>query len=274
MQPMANMALRAARQAGPIITRAMDRLDLLHVEQKARNDYVSNIDREAEETIVEVLRRAYPDHRILGEESGLSDPGINPKNEYTWIIDPLDGTTNYIQGIPHFCIAIGCMRGKQFEHAVIVDPLRNEEFVASRGFGAQLNGKRIRVSKTNHLEEAVLTTGIPPTAIGEHREAYIGMMDDFLRHSRAVRRLGSAALDLAYVAAGRCDGFWEFKLSPWDIAAGTLLVREAGGFVGDLAGGDHFFESGNIVAANPKCFKAMVQTIRPHLTDALRPGNP
>jgi myo-inositol-1(or 4)-monophosphatase len=263
------MALRAARQAGPIMIRAMDRLDVLRVEEKARNDFVSNIDREVEQAIAEALRRAYPDHAIHGEEYGLDDPKINPKNEFTWIIDPLDGTTNYLQGIPHFCISIACMKGRQFEHGVIVDPLRNEEFVASRGSGAQLNGKRIRVSKTSRLQEAVLTTGIPPTAIPAHREPYIGMMNDFLRDSRAVRRMGSAALDLAYVAAGRFDGFWEFKLSPWDIAAGTLLVREAGGFVGDLAGGDNFFDSGNIVAANPKCFKAMVQTIRPHLTPEL-----
>ena len=266
---MANMALRAARQAGPIITRAMDRLDLLRVEQKARNDFVSNIDREAEQAIIDVLHRAYPDHEILGEESGHTNPNLNPKNEYKWIVDPLDGTTNYLQGIPHFCISIACMRGKQFEHGVIVDPLRNEEFVASRGSGAQLNGKRIRVSKTARLSEAVLTTGIPPTAIPQHRESYVATMDNFLKDCLAVRRLGSAALDLAYVAAGRFDGFWEFKLSPWDIAAGTLLVREAGGFVGDLSGGDSFFESGNIVAANPKCFKAMVQSIRPHLTPEL-----
>ncbi len=265
MQPLANMALRAARQAGDIMLRAMDRLDVLTVEQKARNDFVSNIDREAEQVIMDVLHRAYPDHGILGEESGQAYSNA----EYNWIIDPLDGTTNYLQGIGHFCVSIACMKGKQFEHAVIVDPLRNEEFVASRGYGAQLNGKRIRVSTMTRLPEAVVTTGIPPTAIPEHHEAYMAMMSAFVKECRAVRRLGSAALDLAYVAAGRFDGFWEFKLSPWDIAAGTLLVREAGGFVGDLSGGDNFFDTGNIVAANPKCFKAMVQIIRPHLTPAL-----
>ncbi|MCZ6458407.1 MAG: inositol monophosphatase family protein, partial [Gammaproteobacteria bacterium] len=168
--------------------------------------------------------------------------------------------------IPHFCISIALMKGNQFEHAVIVDPLRNEEFVASRGSGAQLNNRRIRVTNTIKLEDAILSTGIPPGVIATHLESYMAMLESFTGQCRAIRRLGSAALDLAYVAAGRTDGFWEFGLKRWDIAAGTLLVREAGGFVGDLAGGDDFFDSGSIVAANPKCFKAMVQAIRPHLT--------
>ena len=265
MQAMANMALRAARQAGQIMTRAMDRVDLLHIEQKARNDFVSNVDREAETAIIDVLHKAYPEHGIIGEEHGESHPSA----EYTWLIDPLDGTLNYLQGIPHFCVSIACMKGRQFEHAVIVDPVCNEEFVASRGSGAQLNGKRIRVSHTAKLEDAVLATGIPPGSIAEHLDAYMAMLHNFTGGCRAVRRTGSAALDLAYVAAGRFDGFWEPRLSQWDIAAGTLLVREAGGFVGDLAGGDGFMESGNVVAANPKCFKAMVQQIRPHLTKGL-----
>jgi len=265
MQPMANIALRAARQAGQIILRAMDRLDELQVEEKGRNDFVSNVDREAETAIVDALHKAFPDHGILGEEHGQSFES----NEFTWIIDPLDGTTNFIQGIPHFCVSIALRKGRQLEHGVIFDPVRNEAFVASRGYGAQLNGRRIRVSQRSRLEEMVLGTGIPPGSIALHLDAYMGMLKHFTASSRAIRRAGSAALDLAYVAAGRTDGFWEMGLSPWDIAAGALIVREAGGFVGDLRGGDEFMKSGNIVAANPRCFKLMVQQLRPFLTPAL-----
>ncbi|MCZ6618882.1 MAG: inositol monophosphatase family protein [Gammaproteobacteria bacterium] len=266
MQPMANMALRAARQAGQIILRAMDRIDRLEIEEKGHNDFVSNIDREAETAIIEVLHNAYPDHGIVGEEHGESFPS----DEYTWVIDPLDGTTNFLQGIPHFCVSIALMKGTQFEHAVVVDPTRNEEFVASRGYGAQLNGKRIRVSNTDRLAAALLNTGIPPASVLKNLDAYMDMLKSFTRDCRALRRSGSAALDLAYVAAGRADGFWEIGLNSWDIAAGVLLVREAGGFVGDLNGGDKFFSTGNIVAANPRVFKTMVQHIRPHLTPELK----
>ncbi|TDJ24104.1 MAG: inositol monophosphatase [Gammaproteobacteria bacterium] len=265
MQPMANLALRAARQAGKIILRAMDRIDRLEIEQKGRGDFVSNIDKEAESAIIEILHSAYPEHGILGEEHGESFSS----DEYTWVIDPLDGTTNFLKGIPHFCVSIALMKGPQFEHAVIVDPVRNEEFVASRGYGAQLNGKRMRVSAIDKLASALLNTGIPPGSIPKHLDAYMGMLKSFTRDCQALRRSGSAALDLAYVAAGRADGFWEIGLKSWDIAAGVLLVREAGGFVGDLNGGDDFFSTGNIVAANPKVFKAMVQNIRPHLTPEL-----
>ena len=261
MQPMANIALRAARQASPGMLRALDRLDLLKVEQKQGNDFVSEVDREAETIIVDALHKAFPDHAIVGEEHGQSVSASNG-SEYTWVIDPLDGTTNYLQGIPHFCISIAAMKGKQFEHAVIVDPLRNEEFVASRGSGAQLNGRRIRVSANPKIEDAVLSTGIPPGSVASRLDPYMRMMTHFTGNCRAIRRLGSAALDLAYVAAGRVDGFWEIGLQPWDISAGVLLVREAGGFVGDLAGGDGFLESGDIVAANPKLFKSMIQAIR------------
>ena len=267
MQPMANIALRAARQAGQIILRAMDRLDTLDVQQKGRNDFVSNVDREAETAVIEALHKAYPEHGILGEEHGEAYTGSSSGSgtEFTWIIDPLDGTTNYLQGIPHFCISIALRKGLQLEHGVIFDPVRNEAFVASRGHGAQLNGKRIRVSQRTHLEEAVLATGLPPHAVATHLDAYMAMLSEFTATCRGIRRAGSAALDLAYVAAGRVDGFWEFALSPWDMAAGAVIVREAGGFVGEPTGGDEFMKSGDIVAANTKVFKLMVQHIRAHL---------
>jgi myo-inositol-1(or 4)-monophosphatase len=272
MQPMANIALRAARQAGQIMLRAMDRLDTLAIDEKSHNDFVSNVDREAETAIVDVLHKAYPEHAIVGEEHGESYTGSTSGSiaEFTWIIDPLDGTTNYLQGIPHFCVSIGLRKGLQLEHGVIFDPLRNEAFVASRGYGAQLNGKRIRVSRTTRLEEAVLCTGLPPGAVRPHLDPYSEMLKELTGICRTIRRTGSAALDLAYVATGRMDGFWEFALKPWDVAAGAVLVREAGGFVGTPAGGDEFVKSGHIVAANTKVFKLMVQHLRPHLTPDLR----
>ena len=261
MHAMANMARRAARQAGQILLRNMDRVDLLHIEHKSPNDLVSEVDRQAEAAIVDVLHKAYPDHAILGEEGGESVPGSGG-SEFKWIIDPLDGTLNYLQGIPHFCISIAAMRANQFEHAVVYDPVLNEEFVASRGGGAQLNGRRIRVAGTAKLEEAVLCSGIPARAIDEHLDGYMAAVAEFNRRCRGLRRFGAAALDLAYVAAGRVDGFWELSLYPWDIAAGALLVREAGGFVGDTYGGDDFLATGDVLAANPKIFKSMVQTLR------------
>ena len=272
MQPMANIALRAARQAGQIMLRAIDRLDTLEVEEKGRNDFVSNVDREAETVIVDALHKAYPEHGILGEEHGESYTGSQSgsETEFTWIIDPLDGTTNYLQGIPHFCVSIGLRKGRHLEHGVIFDPVRNEAFIASRGYGAQLNGKRIRVSRVTHLENALLGTGIPPGSVTRHLDAYMDMLKEFTAACRGIRRAGSAALDLAYVAAGRLDGFWEFQLQPWDVAAGAVVVREAGGFVGTPSGGDDFLKSGNIVAANSKVFKLMVQHLRPHLNPELK----
>ena len=195
---------------------------------------------------------------MLGEERGLSGPETA---EFTWIVDPLDGTLNYLRGIPHFAVSIAVRRGLHIEHGVIVDPVRNEEWVASRGSGAHLNGKRIRVSNVRRLANAVLATGIPPGARSRLDE-YLMPLKFFMEQCRGVRRQGSAALDLAYTAAGRVDGFLEMGLSPWDVAAGALLVREAGGFVGDLQGGDTWLETGDIVAANPRCFKAIVAQTR------------
>jgi myo-inositol-1(or 4)-monophosphatase len=265
---MVNMALRAGRRAGQIIVRALDRADLLKIEEKRKNDLVTDVDRDAEAAIIDVLHHAYPDHGIVGEESGEAYSG----SEFTWIIDPLDGTTNFLYGIPHFCISIALHHRNRPEHAVIIDPLRNEEFVASRGQGAQLNGKRMRVTKRSRLDDTLLATGIPFRDVATNIDAYMEMLKAFSHQCRGIRRAGSAALDLAYVAAGRYDGYWELGLKPWDLAAGVLLVQEAGGMVGDIAGGERFMESGNIVAGNPKIFKAMLQSIHPLLSPGLKRG--
>lgn len=265
MHPMVNIALAAARKAGEIIARAADRIDLIEVSRKADNDFVTETDRAAEREIMFQLRKAYPDHQILAEESGASgDPARS--GGFQWIIDPLDGTTNFVRGIPHFAVSIACVRDGRLEHAVIVDPIRREEFTATRGAGAQLNGRRMRVSARAGLKESVLGTGIPfrEPAIGL-LPAYLHTLEQFAMRSAGIRRAGAATLDLAYVAAGRLDGFWEIGLKPWDMAAGALLVQEAGGLVADFDGGNGWMDSGRIVAANPKCLKAMLQVIRPAL---------
>ena len=255
---MANIALRAARQAADFIALSFDRPDERRIETKAHNDFVSDVDRRAEEIIIGAIKHAYPDHGILAEESGTSTTA----SEYTWVIDPLDGTLNFLQGVPHFAVSIAVMKGKILEHGVIVDPIRNEEFVASRGHGAQLNGKPIRVSNRTKLVDGVLGTGIPPGSVGSRLAEYIPTLEHMTGHARAIRRAGSAALDLAYVAAGRYDGFWEMGLSRWDIAAGIVLVREAGGFVSDLSGGEGYWDSGDILAANPKLMRQIVQVTK------------
>ncbi len=257
MQPMANIALRAARNAADFIAQAFDRPDERNVQAKGRNDFVSDVDINAERMIIAAIQQTYPDHAILAEESEAADK----PSEYTWIIDPLDGTLNFLQGIPHFAVSIAVQKGNHLEHGVIVDPIRREEFVASRGHGAQLNGKRIRVSQRAKLQDCVLGTGIPPSSI-DRLDHYMDTLKALTGTCRGIRRAGSAALDLAYVAAGRTDGFWEMGLSQWDIAAGIVLVREAGGFIGDWDGGEGYWQSGDIVAANPKAMKVMVQALR------------
>jgi myo-inositol-1(or 4)-monophosphatase len=263
MEPMSHIALRAARKAGDIIARATEQLDLIEVETKGANDFVSEVDRASEKEIIYHLSKAYPDHAFLGEEGGSSG---NPDSEYRWIIDPLDGTTNFLRGIPHFAVSIACEYQGKIEHAVVLDPIRREEFVASRGRGAQLNGRRIRVSKLASLDNALLGTGIPFRARqSEHIGAYTDSLEKLASSCAGIRRAGAAALDLAYVAAGRLDAFWEIGLSPWDIAAGSLLVREAGGLVADFNGEATYMDSGNIVCGNPKCFKAVLQVTHPAL---------
>jgi len=264
MEPMINIALRAARKVGENIVRASDDLERLEVIEKGVNDFVSEVDITAEQEIIYHLQKAYPEHAILGEESGLTG---SEDAEYKWIIDPLDGTTNFVRGIPHYAISIACLYRGKLEHAVVLDPVRREEFTASRGRGAQLNGRRIRVSKAKTLEGALLGTGIPfKDHCDDKLEAYTKTLNLLAGQCAGIRRAGAASLDLAYVAAGRLDAFWEIGLSSWDMAAGALLIREAGGLVADIDSSENFLESGNIVAGNPKCFKAVLQVAKPLLS--------
>ncbi|MGI9292872.1 MAG: inositol monophosphatase family protein [Pseudomonadales bacterium] len=262
--PTVNIALCAARKAGDLIMREVDRLDLLQVEEKGLNDFVSEMDKKAEQEIIYHINKAFPEHAILAEESGSS--GAQQDAEFEWVIDPIDGTTNYVRGIPHFAVSIACKQHGRLEHAVVYDPVRQEEFTASRGRGAQLNGRRIRVSKRIELTSAVIGTGIPfLSRQHEHLPAYMETLEQVSANSAGIRRAGAASLDLAYVAAGRLDAFWELGLNEWDIAAGALLILEAGGLVSDFNGGQDYLSSGNIVCGNPKCFKALLQVVQPKL---------
>ena len=264
MHPMLNIAVKAARRAGNVITRASGNLETLTVRHKSLNDLVSEVDRAAEETIIGILKDAYPDHSILAEESGASGD-----SEFVWIIDPLDGTTNFLHGFPVYCVSIALAHRGVVTHAVVYDPTRNDLFTASRGSGAFLNDRRLRVSRRDKLIDCLLATGFP-FRMFKHADAYMAILKDFMPKTAGIRRPGAAALDLANVAAGRMDGFWEIGLSPWDMAAGTLLVQEAGGLVGDLEGNDGYLASGNIVAANPRVFPQMLQVIAPHISPELR----
>ncbi len=253
---MLNTAVKAARKAGSIITRSSFDLDKLTVRSKRHNDFVSEVDHAAEEAIIGTLREAYPRHGFLAEESGTD----NPKAEYVWVIDPLDGTTNFLHGFPQYCVSIALLHKGVASHAVVFDPNRNELFTTSRGSGAYLNDRRIRVSKTDRIDDALVGTGFPFREVDKIDE-YLRMFKNVTCTSSGIRRPGAAALDLAWVAAGRIDGFWELGLSPWDMAAGALLIREAGGLVGDLAGEDRYMASGNIVAANAKLFAALLKLL-------------
>ena len=260
MHPMLNTATAAALKAGKIIIQQTQRLDQLTIESKEMNDFVSEVDRAAEAEIIGALKRAYPDHGFQGEES----EAINPEAEYQWIIDPLDGTTNFLYGVPHFAVSIALKRGNRLEQAVIYDPTLDELFTASRGDGARLNNRRIRVSSRKSMRGALLSTGIPfKEGQEELMNTYMQTLKVLNPGTAGIRRQGAAALDLAYVAAGRFDGFWEFGLQPWDMAAGALLIQEAGGLVSGMGGANDYFETGNIVAASPKVFKEMLQRLLP-----------
>jgi myo-inositol-1(or 4)-monophosphatase len=259
MHPMLNIAVRAARSAGNIIVRNLDRIETLTVQTKDRNDFVSEVDRQAEQEIIAVLRKAYPDHGVLAEESGRREG-----NDYQWIIDPLDGTTNYLHGFPQFAVSIALQHKGRIEQGVVYDPLRQELFTASRGAGAMLNERRIRVTSRRSLDGALLGTGFPFKS-QQHLDAYLDMFRALFPRTAGIRRPGSAALDLAYVAAGRLDGFWEIGLNIWDMAAGVLLIQEAGGLSSDFVGGHDYLDNGNLVAGNPKVFAEILKTIRPYV---------
>jgi myo-inositol-1(or 4)-monophosphatase len=266
MHPMLNIGVRAARNAGKLIAKAYEQLDTIETQTKSANDYVTNVDKAAEKVIIDTIRKSYPEHSVIAEESGIS---TGQQDDYQWIIDPLDGTTNFIKGIPHFCVSIALRVKGKTEHGVIYDPLRNELFSASRGQGAQLNGYRVRVGGLRDLNGAILATGFPFKQ--KHQtETFMNIFGALFAECGDVRRAGSAALDLAYVAAGRHDGYFELGLKPWDIAAGDLIAREAGAIVTDFAGGHNFMKSGNTVAANPKVLKQMLSTMKPHLSESLK----
>ena len=264
MHPMMNIAVRAARSAGNVLLRYYDHVDTVAVHSKGLNDFVSEVDKASEQAIIDVLHRSYPDHAILAEESGQ-----HRGNEYQWIIDPLDGTTNYLHGFPQFSVSIALAHRGVMEHGLVYDPLREEMFTASRGAGAQLNDRRIRVTDRKSLQGALLGTGFP-YRIHNQIDPYLGMFKALILETAGIRRPGSAALDLAYVAAGRLDGFWELGLSAWDTAAGSIIINEAGGTVTDIAGGERYQETGNILAANVKLHKILLKSIKPHLNEHLQ----
>jgi myo-inositol-1(or 4)-monophosphatase len=268
MQPLLNIAVRAARRAGEVIVRGMNRLHRLDIRTKGQNDFVSEIDTQAEREIIEIVRKHYPQHAVLAEESGSQD-GHGGDNEFVWIIDPLDGTTNFLHGFPQFAVSIGVQRRGRMEHAVVYDPLRQELFTASRGEGAQLDGKRIRVSAHVGLERALVGTGFPFRSNLHWLDNYMAMLKVVTQSTAGIRRPGAAALDLAYVAAGRLDAFWELGLSPWDTAAGMLLITEAGGLVGTLTGAE-YKQQGDIVAGTPKVYAPLLELLAPHIPETLR----
>lgn len=256
MHPLLNIAIAAARQAGDIIVRHIEQLDRIKVTAKSEYESFSEIDVKAEQLIIQTIHKAYPEHGIIAEESGT----FKPDAECVWIIDPLDGTSNYLHSFPFYSVSIACKIKNRIEHGIVFDPLRHECFTASRGRGAQLNDRRIRVSKQTLLSQALLGTGIPFRDVNLARR-YLPMLEAMIGKCAGVRRTGSAALDLAYVAAGRLDGFWELGLRPWDIAAGSLLIKEAGGLVSDLYGGEDYLKQGDIAAGTPKVFKSLLQTL-------------
>lgn len=260
--PILNIAVNAARAAGNIIVRAADRLDTIVVSQKRPNDFVTDIDKKAELEIINVIRKAHPNHCILGEEGGEC---IGKDEDFTWIIDPIDGTRNFIHGYPQYAVSIAISHKGKIEHGVIYDPIRQELFTATRGKGARLNDTRIRVSKRAELENCLLATGFMQRHSKDDLSNHLKALEVMIPLCGDIRRPGAATLDLAYVACGRFDAFWELGLKIWDIAAGTLLIKEAGGLVCDPDGGEDYLNSGDVIVGNPKILKQVLKNIKPFL---------
>jgi myo-inositol-1(or 4)-monophosphatase len=261
IHPMLNTAVKAARLAGAIINRAALDVESVRVSKKMENDFVTEVDQASEKVIIETLLNAYPDHGILAEESGKAHG--NPNAEHVWIIDPLDGTTNFIHGFPFYCVSIALQSRGRLEQAVVYDPTRNDLFTSTRGRGAFLNDRRLRVSKRLQMKECLITTGFP-FRDGDDFNAYLSMMSQVMQRTAGLRRPGAAALDLAYVAAGFSDGFFETGLQPWDMAAGALLVTEAGGLVGNFTGEADYLHQRECLAANPKVYAQLVNLLQPY----------
>ncbi|KAE9535125.1 inositol-1-monophosphatase [Ursidibacter arcticus] len=269
MNPMLNIAIRAARKAGNIIAKGYESAPQdTQVANKGTNDYVTSVDKAAEEAIIEVIRKSYPEHAIVGEESGII---AGENNDIQWVIDPLDGTTNFVKRFPHFSVSIAIRVNGRTEVGVVYDPIRNELFTAVRGEGAKLNEFRLRIdNERRDLNGSVLATGFP-FKVAKHRNAHLNMVEALMNNGVAdFRRTGSAALDLAYVASGRIDGYFEIGLKPWDCAAGDLIAREAGALVTNFVGGTDYLKSGNIVAGNGRVVKEILNSIQPTLTDELK----
>jgi myo-inositol-1(or 4)-monophosphatase len=261
MHPMLNTAVKAARRGAAVISRASFDIDRIKVTEKQQNDFVTEVDQAAEQAIIEVLLKAYPDHAILAEESGAS-ANLHDENENVWIIDPLDGTTNFIHGFPQYCVSIALQQRGVITQAVVYDPCRNDLFTATKGSGAFLNEKRLRVTKRDKIADALIGTGFAARDMKKLDE-YLKMFRVMTEKCQGLRRPGAAALDLAYVAAGYLDGFFEKGLQPWDIAAGSLLITEAGGIVGNFSGESDYLYKGDVIAATPKVFSQMINALSP-----------
>jgi myo-inositol-1(or 4)-monophosphatase len=259
IHPMLNVAIKAARAAGVIINRAALDVESVRVSQKMANDFVTEVDQASENIIIDTLLTAYPDHGILAEESGQTRG--NPQSEHVWIIDPLDGTTNFIHGFPFYCISIALQSKGRIEQAVVYDPTRNDLFTSTRGRGAFMNDRRLRVSKRIRLQECLISTGFPFRPDDDYA-TYLKLMSEVMKRTAGLRRPGAAALDLAYVAAGFCDGFFETGLHPWDMAAGSLLITEAGGLVGNFTGDADYLHQRECMAANPKIYAQLVTLLQ------------